>query len=167
MSDYKEYRRKASTVKAAVMPHAGESPAGVEYDGGKPFVVTAHKQRVYVEPGDMIVPEPDGSGHYPVKPDIFHASHDPVDAPAVGDVVFLKSGGPPMTVSHVAGEKAPSKRLDQSSWERIPEGYVVCVWFGGWESATALLRVELLTRKNPHGKRLPNRSAVDVGGVGT
>lgn len=43
------------------------------------MVVTAHGQAVYLEPGDWVVPEPDGVHFYPVKPDIFAATYEPVD----------------------------------------------------------------------------------------
>jgi hypothetical protein len=41
------------------------------------FVVTAHRQRVYLEPGDWVIAEPDGVHHYPCKPDIFRAIYKP------------------------------------------------------------------------------------------
>lgn len=56
------------------MPDAQrELPDGVYQDAPMhtPYVITAHGQRAYLEPGDFIVKEPDGSGHYPVKPKIF------------------------------------------------------------------------------------------------
>lgn len=38
----------------------------------RPHVHTAHSgQRVDLEHGDYVVPEPDGRGYYPIKPDIF------------------------------------------------------------------------------------------------
>jgi hypothetical protein len=44
-------------------------------------VVTAHGQRVYLEPGDWIRAEPDGRGHYPIKADIFPTLCDPDESP--------------------------------------------------------------------------------------
>jgi hypothetical protein len=43
--------------------------------------VTAHGQRVYLEPGDWIRAEPDGRGHYPIKADIFPTLCDPDESP--------------------------------------------------------------------------------------
>jgi hypothetical protein len=43
------------------------------------YVRTAHKQVVFLEPGDWVVAEPDGSGYYPIKPDIFPTICDPVE----------------------------------------------------------------------------------------
>ena len=43
-----------------------------------PYVVTIHGQRCYIQAGDWIVPEPDGVHFYPVKPDIFTATYEPV-----------------------------------------------------------------------------------------
>lgn len=44
----------------------------------KIHVHTTHgKQPVIVEKGDYIIPEPDGNGFYPCKPDIFEAKYEP------------------------------------------------------------------------------------------
>jgi hypothetical protein len=44
-----------------------------------PHVHTAHNnQAVELEDGDWIVPEPDGHHYYPIKPDIFGATYEPV-----------------------------------------------------------------------------------------
>jgi hypothetical protein len=42
-----------------------------------PFVITAHKQKTWIEPGDWIIQESDGRGYYPCKPDIFEATYEP------------------------------------------------------------------------------------------
>jgi hypothetical protein len=45
--------------------------------GCQPHVHTIHKnQRVDLEFGDWVVPEPDGKHFYPVKPDIFQATYE-------------------------------------------------------------------------------------------
>ena len=46
------------------------------------YVVTAHKQRVYIEPGDYIVREPDGNGYYPCKAEVFERDHEPDEGSA-------------------------------------------------------------------------------------
>jgi hypothetical protein len=44
-----------------------------------PHVHTAHQnQRVNLQFGDWVVPEPDGEHYYPIKPDIFANTYDPV-----------------------------------------------------------------------------------------
>jgi hypothetical protein len=43
------------------------------------FVVTIHRQRAYLEPGDWVVTEPDGKRHYPVKDEIFRETYTPVE----------------------------------------------------------------------------------------
>ncbi|GAG12165.1 unnamed protein product, partial [marine sediment metagenome] len=48
-------------------------------DGFNHYVVTIHDQKVYLEPGDWIIAEPDGVHFYPCKPDIFEATYDAVD----------------------------------------------------------------------------------------
>ena len=47
-------------------------------EGGMPFVITAHHQPVTLEDGDWITAEPNGDGYYPIKPDIFEATYEPV-----------------------------------------------------------------------------------------
>lgn len=54
----------------------GREPGGAEFF----YVCTAHGQQATVVDGDYIVTEPDGRGHYPCKPDIFEARHEPVDS---------------------------------------------------------------------------------------
>ena len=36
-------------------------------------------QTVFLQPGDWIVPEPDGTHYYPIKPIVFANTYDPVD----------------------------------------------------------------------------------------
>ena len=46
----------------------------------EPHVHTIHAgQIVNLEVGDWIIPEPDGMHFYPVKPDIFAATYEPVE----------------------------------------------------------------------------------------
>jgi hypothetical protein len=49
------------------------------FDGGEWYVVTAHGQRTRIVDGDWIIPEPDGRGFYPCKPDIFAATYEPAE----------------------------------------------------------------------------------------
>jgi hypothetical protein len=74
------FRRKPTLITAEQYTGSAPDPAGVfrRSDDRRPFVSTAHGQWVYLEPGDWVVPEPDGRGHYPVKPDIFAATYEPV-----------------------------------------------------------------------------------------
>lgn len=46
---------------------------------GDAFVVTMHEQRVYLQNGDWVVPEPDGEHYYPIKDTVFRASYVPVE----------------------------------------------------------------------------------------
>lgn len=76
------YRRKVTEVEAGqFFPPGHLIPPGVELDGDRYFVTTAHNQRVYLEGGEYIVPEPDGRGYYPVKPDIFLNTYERVGEP--------------------------------------------------------------------------------------
>ncbi len=81
-----KYRSKPSACEAVQFDPLGAHkmtlPPGVTgvpspgadnwaYAGCEFWVVTAHGQRTRVVAGDYVVTEPDGRGHYPVKPDIF------------------------------------------------------------------------------------------------
>ena len=48
--------------------------------GDSPHVHTIHAgQIVILDPGDWIIPEPDGKHFYPCKPDIFEATYEKVE----------------------------------------------------------------------------------------
>lgn len=49
------------------------------FDGDKWYVITAHGQETTIVDGDWIIPEPDGRGFYPCKPDIFKATYEAVE----------------------------------------------------------------------------------------
>ncbi len=57
-------------------------PLGVFFHSGtgRYTVTTAHGQAVYLEPGDWVVQEPDGNGHYPIKDSIQSTTYGEVDA---------------------------------------------------------------------------------------
>lgn len=54
-------------------------PLGVQWGGDLPdgtgcyIVITAHGHATPIADGDWIIPEPNGNGFYPCKPDIFKA----------------------------------------------------------------------------------------------
>lgn len=56
-----------------------------------------------------------------------------------GDVVYLKSGGPAMTVNGKAGMGSE----------------LVCVWFVNSENKTATFQPEALTKENPSPSKKP------------
>jgi hypothetical protein len=73
------FRKKPVVVEAEQFTHPATAPRGVRTEeDGRAYVVTIHQQKVYLEPGDWILPEPDGEHFYPVKPDIFAATYEPV-----------------------------------------------------------------------------------------
>jgi hypothetical protein len=53
---------------------------GLSPEGPMAFVRTIHGQVTRIAPGDWVVTEPDGQHHYPVKPDIFEATYEPVSS---------------------------------------------------------------------------------------
>lgn len=72
------FRKKSKLVEANQFQHAATAPVGVRVEeDGRAYVMTAHKQKVYLEPGDWVVPEPNGDGYYPIKDVIFRDSFDP------------------------------------------------------------------------------------------
>lgn len=58
----------------------------------------------------------------------------------VGDVVYLKSGGPAMTVS-----SKPNTL-----------GNVKCVWFSGEKADSLEVKPEALTKENPQSSKTPS-----------
>lgn len=77
------YRKKPVVIDAEQFVNGVSDPVGVfrREEDASPYVVTIHGQRCYIEPGDWIIPEPDGVHFYPVKPDIFAATYEPVEVP--------------------------------------------------------------------------------------
>lgn len=83
-----KYRKKPIVVEAVQFTGAHVRGICVRTDcylddSDKIHVHTIHNnQRVNVEKGDWIIPEPDGVHFYPVKPDIFAATYEeaPSDA---------------------------------------------------------------------------------------
>jgi hypothetical protein len=80
-----KFRKKPVVVEAEQYTGAGPDPVGVfrRPEDDTPYVVTIHDQRVYLSPGDWILPEPDGVHFYPVKPDIFAATYEAVPSSAL------------------------------------------------------------------------------------
>ena len=83
-----QYRKKPVVIEAEQFFYDGPRVRGVFYpdlspDGrtweGDAFVITIHDQRVYLQSGDWIIAEPDGEHYYPVKPDIFAATYEPLE----------------------------------------------------------------------------------------
>jgi hypothetical protein len=75
-----KYRRKPIVIEANQFWHAATGPLGtcVEEDG-RAYVVTAHEQKVYLEPGDWIVAEPGVPNRfYPIKPEIFSSTYEAI-----------------------------------------------------------------------------------------
>jgi hypothetical protein len=77
------FRKKPAVVEADQW-WPGRDVAGVctclsDECGRAPHVHTAHGgYAVRLEDGDWVIPEPNGDGHYPCKPDIFQATYEPV-----------------------------------------------------------------------------------------
>ena len=76
-----KFRKKPVVIDAE--QYTGEAgaplPRGVSpafHSEGRPFVTTIHLQTVFIEPGDWIIPEPDGIHFYPCKPEVFDATYD-------------------------------------------------------------------------------------------
>ncbi len=90
-----KFRRKPTEITAEQFTGEGPDPKGVyrmdaaitdvqdlepiKIEANAPFVTTIHGQAVYLEPGDWIVPEPDGVHYYPVKNEIFRNTYEPVE----------------------------------------------------------------------------------------
>lgn len=82
-----KFRKKSKVIEAEQFFYDKPPIDGVFYpevsaDGktyiGDAYVVTVHNQRVYLQNGDWILPEPDGEHFYPCKPDIFADSYEAI-----------------------------------------------------------------------------------------
>ena len=81
-----KYRKRPVVIDAEQYTEYGELVRGMCnsvscYSSGnsKPHVHTIHAgQIVNLEVGDWILPEPDGEHFYPVRPDIFKDTYEPV-----------------------------------------------------------------------------------------
>jgi hypothetical protein len=74
------FRKRRTVVVEAWQWFPGKDVPGVYPPAGadpRPYVMTAHGQAAYLEPGDYVLVEPDGRGHYPCKADIFEANYEP------------------------------------------------------------------------------------------
>jgi hypothetical protein len=72
------FRKKPEVFEANQFMNPATAPVGVRTEeDGRAYVVTAHNQKVYLEPGDWIVAEKNGNGYYPIKPEIFVTICDP------------------------------------------------------------------------------------------
>jgi hypothetical protein len=78
-----KFRRKVTEIEAEQFlgPPPSPLPDGVMADGDCCYVKTAHGQLVYLEPGDWIVPELNGRGHYPIKDDIMKQTYEAIPCP--------------------------------------------------------------------------------------
>lgn len=77
-----KYRKKPVVIEAeqffADKPLPFSDRGACCYNGERWYVTTAHGHEAPIVDGDWIVPEPEGRGFYPVKPDIFSATYEPV-----------------------------------------------------------------------------------------
>ena len=71
--------RKKPTVIEATQFNGNDTPGVFTDDRGLPYVVTIQGQRAMVSPGDWIIEEPDGKGHYPCEPGVFAERYERVE----------------------------------------------------------------------------------------
>jgi hypothetical protein len=77
-----QFRKKPVVIEAEQflenkpLPFADKQACN--FNGDNWYVVTAHKQETVIVFGDWIIPEPNGRGFYPCKPDIFEATYEKV-----------------------------------------------------------------------------------------
>lgn len=81
-----KFRKKPVVIEAEQF-NGHNSPPGVLWEQMDAetvaYVVTIHKQRVYLSPGDWVVPEPDLMHYYPIKDEVFQNTYEPVPASAL------------------------------------------------------------------------------------
>lgn len=109
------YTKKPVTVDAApasahpaVYFLPGEDGVGIPYVDGK-------QGRVRVDPGDWIIAEIDGSGHYPCKPDVFAATYVPASRQADA------TGEPALSLAETAAvvESKTAPRVTEASLQAL------------------------------------------------
>lgn len=72
-----QYRHPAEQIEGVCFCEAGCPVASVDESESAAHVHTIHAGQIcLLEPGDWIVPEPDGEHYYPIKPEIFAATYD-------------------------------------------------------------------------------------------
>lgn len=75
--------RKRPIVVEAVQWFPGATITAVQYDQGIPFdvslafVMTRRGKRIWLRPGDWVIPEPGGLYGDVLKPDVFAADYEP------------------------------------------------------------------------------------------
>jgi hypothetical protein len=76
-----QFRKKPVVIEAELfdpgnrpLPFADRQACNLGPGGW--YVVTAHGQETRIVAGDWIIPEPDGRGFYPCKPDIFATTYE-------------------------------------------------------------------------------------------
>lgn len=76
-----KFRKKPTVIEANQFQHPATGALGTcTEEDGRAYVVTAHEQKVYLEPGDWIVAEPGKPNRfYPIKPDIFAETYERVE----------------------------------------------------------------------------------------
>ena len=74
-----KFRRISSVIEAEMYLGPVDAPKGVYFDeANRPYVVTIHNQRVFIEISDWIIPEKDGVHYYPCKHEVFVQTYEPV-----------------------------------------------------------------------------------------
>lgn len=91
------YVKKPVIIEASQFHALGDHPQVVA-DTVQGFVVEGRQGSVRVDPGDWILPELNGQGFYPCKPDVFEATYQAVESPGVsalsfGDALAALRGG--------------------------------------------------------------------------
>ena len=75
------YRSKPFEIEATQFNGPGDHPAVAltkQSTIGPIYHVNGKQGAARVDIGDWIITEPDGSGHYPCKPDVFAAKYEPI-----------------------------------------------------------------------------------------
>lgn len=79
-----KFKTKAVEIEAVQWLKPGDHPAvqrhGADDTGREMYSMSTRSGRAIVRPGDWIITEPDGNGHYPCAPDVFETKYEAVSS---------------------------------------------------------------------------------------
>ena len=74
-----KFYRKSAIINADCYVNLGTVIPGIRTDEyGHVYVLTFHQERIYLDPGDWVIQEPDNIHYHALKPDVFKDRYERV-----------------------------------------------------------------------------------------